>query len=75
MEALQILKFSIKNGHVLNFTQGMRKEDELLQMELDGTDSSSVPENLASYRIQLQQILEEDEEAEDEELGEEGQQC
>jgi hAT family C-terminal dimerisation region len=33
MEALQMLKYSIKKGHPLNFTQGMRWTDELTEFE------------------------------------------
>jgi hypothetical protein len=33
MEALQILKYSIKKGRPLNFTQGMRWTDELTEFE------------------------------------------
>ena len=33
MEALQILKYSIKKGRPLNFTQGMNWTDELIEFE------------------------------------------
>jgi hypothetical protein len=33
MKALQMLKYSIKKGHLLNFTQGMCWTDELTEFE------------------------------------------
>jgi hypothetical protein len=34
MEALQMMKFSIRKGRPLNFTQGMRWKDELMEFEV-----------------------------------------
>jgi hypothetical protein len=33
MEALQMLKFSFRAGHILNFTAGTSKEDEIRNLE------------------------------------------
>lgn len=33
MESLQMMKFSIRKGRPLNFTQGMRWKDELIEFE------------------------------------------
>jgi hypothetical protein len=35
MEALQMLKFSLKNGRCLDFTTGTTKEEELEALEME----------------------------------------
>lgn len=47
MEALQILKFGIKQGHVLNFTQGTTREEELRELEMDTFEP--VPASMTEY--------------------------
>lgn len=39
MEALQLLKFSIRQGRGLDFTEGLSWENELAEMELISTES------------------------------------
>jgi hypothetical protein len=36
MEALQMLKFSVKKGRPSHFTAGMSKEEEIAQLEVEG---------------------------------------
>lgn len=47
MEALQILKFSIKGGQVLSFTAGTSKAEEIAELEADTSDPA--PQNLSDY--------------------------
>lgn len=47
MEALQILKFSIKGGHILSFTAGTSKKDEIAELEADTSDPA--PQNIPDY--------------------------
>ena len=35
MEALQMLKFSLRSGHILDFTAGMKAEYDLLELMID----------------------------------------
>jgi hypothetical protein len=49
MEALQLLKFSIRNGVSLDFTSGLNYTDELEEMELGATLHSEIPENVNAY--------------------------
>jgi len=53
MEALQMLKFSINHGKQLDFTAGLGRHAELVELErLDHLDSC-VPEDLATFRCLL----------------------
>lgn len=47
MEALQVLKFGIKGGHVLSFTAGTAKEEEIAYLEADTSDPA--PQNMPDY--------------------------
>jgi len=49
MEMLQMLKFSLKSGQTLNFTQGISREDvlEFIQSIQDG--ENAVPEDVNAY--------------------------
>ena len=49
MEMLQMLKFSLKSGSTLNFTQGISREDvlEFIQSIQDG--ENTVPEDVNAY--------------------------
>jgi hypothetical protein len=58
MEALQMLKFSIKKGRGLNFTAGTSREAELDLMELVMADTGLVPEDTNGFNTFLQSLLE-----------------
>ena len=51
MESLQLLKFSFKKGRALNFTEGMKWEEELLEFE--SLTQAIVPEDLCSFTHSL----------------------
>ncbi|KAJ7185959.1 hypothetical protein C8R46DRAFT_881288, partial [Mycena filopes] len=53
MEALQMLKFVIKQGLTLNFTDGMAKEDEIKWLETEMDEQSAVPEDITSFIASL----------------------
>lgn len=53
MEALQMLKFSVRNGRGLNFTEGMTYEDEVQYLENDLGDERRVPEDISSFTESL----------------------
>jgi len=46
MEALQMLKFSLRNGKTLNFTVGTTKEDELESLEMEMREELEIPEDV-----------------------------
>ena len=58
MEMLQMLKFSLKSGSTLNFTQGISREDvlEFIQSIQDG--KNAVPEDVVAYIKSLMAIVE-----------------
>ena len=49
MEALQLLKFSVKKGRHLNFTQGLNRDHELQALETLMATESQFPEDVRSY--------------------------
>lgn len=49
MEALQMLKFTIKQARELNFTAGTAKEDEIQWLEGLMEDQALVPEDITSF--------------------------
>ena len=49
MEILQILKFSIRNGWSLNFTQGLDWADEWDELEFSAELQNRNPEDITSY--------------------------
>jgi hypothetical protein len=49
MEALQLLKFSIRQGRGLNFTQGFDWADELKELEVEAENERGCPEDIRSY--------------------------
>ena len=53
MEALQLLKFSVKQGRGLNFTAGLSIEEQLKEMELSELVKNQVPEDLTSFIAEL----------------------
>ncbi|KAJ6451755.1 hypothetical protein C8R45DRAFT_848187, partial [Mycena sanguinolenta] len=57
MEALQMLKFSIKKGRGLDFTAGISREAELALMELDMAETRLVPEDMMGFNTFLQMLL------------------
>lgn len=53
MEALQMLKFVLRQGRGLDFTAGTSKEAELKWLEGFLADESSVPEDITSFVASL----------------------
>ena len=53
MEALQMLKFSVKKGRGLDFTAGLGWEDELVDLETLTMAWALVPEELAAFKQHL----------------------
>ena len=49
MEALQILKYSLRYGWDLNFTEGLDWDDELAEMERAHQSQLRTPEDLDSF--------------------------
>ena len=49
MEALQLLKFTLRNGRSLDFTSGLGYMDELYEMEKQESDENDVPEDITSF--------------------------
>ena len=49
MEALQILKYSFKSGKIINFMEGMDKNEEGALLEQLMAEKSAVPEDMRSY--------------------------
>ncbi|KAJ7662802.1 hypothetical protein DFH06DRAFT_987299, partial [Mycena polygramma] len=57
MEALQMLKFSIKKGRGLDFTTGTSREAELALLELEMDHNVVVPEDPTGYNSFIQSLL------------------
>ena len=53
MEALQMLKFSLKHDCELNFTAGTAREAELRELEDLDDIESDVPEDLTAFQHRL----------------------
>ena len=53
MEALQILKYSLRYGQDLNFTEGLDWDDELVEMEGAHKAQLRTPEDLDSFTASL----------------------
>jgi len=49
MEALQLLKFTLRNGRSLDFTSGLGYMDELCEMEKQASEKNHAPEDLTSF--------------------------
>ena len=49
MEALQMLKFSVRKGQALNFTTGTGKFTELAELEALGTEQALIPEDIMAF--------------------------
>lgn len=49
MEALQLLKFTLRNGRSLDFTSGLGYMDELHEMEMQESEKDDVPEDVTSF--------------------------
>jgi len=56
MEALQLLKFTLRNGRSLDFTSGLSYEDELREMEKGQSENNDVPEDITSFIQSLSRI-------------------
>lgn len=54
MEALQMLKFSLRKGRSLNFTVGTSKIAELNELETSANHESVVPEDLMAFISSLE---------------------
>ena len=54
MEALQMLKFSLRKGRGLNFTAGTSKAAELKELEASASDESVVPADLMAFISSLE---------------------
>ena len=57
MEALQILKYSLRYGRDLNFTEGLNWGDELTKMESSHRVHLHIPEHLLLILVMLPLIL------------------
>jgi hypothetical protein len=57
MEALEMLKFSIKQGRGMNFTEGTSMEARLTHLEAETERNGLVPEDPASYIYFVQGLL------------------
>ena len=49
MEALQILKFSVRQGRGLNFTVGWGWDDELQELDELMDERQRIPEDISSF--------------------------
>lgn len=49
MEALQMLKYSIKRGRGLDFTKGMSRDEELEMLEAQMNEERRTPEDMSSF--------------------------
>jgi hypothetical protein len=49
MEGLQLLKYSIRQGRGLNFTDGMDWGQELQELEMYGEMQKQVPDDITSF--------------------------
>lgn len=49
MEALQMLKFSLRNGGSLNFMAGFEKEEELRELEAKAMLEQLIPEDITTF--------------------------
>ena len=58
MEALQILKFSVRDGRRLDFTEGDSFEDEIRELEELMEESKRVPEDVNAFIARLTGDLE-----------------
>jgi hypothetical protein len=58
MEALQMLKFSIKKGRGLNFTAGTSRDEEIARMEAETEERGLVLEDPTGYSSWIQSLLE-----------------
>jgi hypothetical protein len=58
MEALQLLKFSIRDGRPLDFTYGDSLEDEIKELEELMAESSRVPQDINAFIARLTADLE-----------------
>ncbi|RXW21072.1 hypothetical protein EST38_g4780 [Candolleomyces aberdarensis] len=70
MEALQMLKFSLKGSSGLNFTAGTGQEDEIGGMEGAASDAGRLPDDITSYITLLlnEPPLEDDSDEEEDKL-------
>ncbi|KAJ7021761.1 hypothetical protein B0H16DRAFT_1330433 [Mycena metata] len=57
MEALQMLKFSIKKGRPLNFTAGTSREEEITRLESEMAEKDVVPEDVTGFSSFIQSLL------------------
>jgi len=60
MEALQMLKFSVKKGRPLNFTAGTSRDNEIAYLESEMTEKDVVPEDVMGFTSFIQSLLDKD---------------
>ncbi len=53
MEALQVLKFHVKQSNSLDFSEGITAEKEIHELELDSERAGSIPDDIESYLKKL----------------------
>ena len=49
MEALQMLKFSLRAGVTLNFTAGTSRKEEIEVLESNAADNRRLPDDITTY--------------------------
>ena len=49
MEALQMLKYSVRKGRGLNFTEGTDEMSEIRELELLIEQQTSIPEDMQAF--------------------------
>ncbi|KAJ6624132.1 hypothetical protein B0H10DRAFT_1785214, partial [Mycena sp. CBHHK59/15] len=57
MEALQMLKFSVKKGRPLNFTARTSREEEIMCLELEMAEKDVVPDDVTGFSSFIQSLL------------------
>ena len=53
MEALQVLKYHVKQSNSLDFSEGMTAEEETKELELDSERAAGIPEDIETYLKRL----------------------
>lgn len=57
MEALQLLKFSLRSGNELDFTAGTSFDDELAEIEAYQAGQLDIPEEIGSFTAMLNSFM------------------
>ncbi|KAF8998801.1 hypothetical protein BDQ17DRAFT_1247233 [Cyathus striatus] len=56
MEPLQMLKFHIRSGRTLNFTEGLSRQVQVLELETENANEFRVAEDITTF---IQSLLDE----------------